>query len=334
MSDMAEIAVLLAGAGLGFEPDQAEFTQLAGGVSSDIWKVSDSHRTVCVKRARGRLAVEAEWKVPVERNHFEAEFLRVVGAEIPGFAPKILAEIQSDGLIVLQYLDPDHWRNWKTDLLGGTVDCAVAQEVGAHLGRLGFRTRGRADLAARFDTTGLFEDLRLDPYLRECARKHNDLAAQLNSLADDTARRREALVHGDVSPKNILVNAQSKPLILDAECAWYGDPAFDLAFMLNHLLLKSVYRPDIAGELSRAAEALLAAYAAEEDPEAGTAAVARATRLLPALLLARIDGKSPVEYLTDVDDRAHIRAIARRFVLQPAAEPLEIAQALGRGTNE
>lgn len=328
MTASPEIAESLVASGLADDPATLRFAPLTGGVSSDIWRVTGGHHQMCVKRARNRLAVSANWEVPVERNHYEAEFLRVVGTEVPGFAPELLAEDEALGLIVLPFLDPAEWQLWKPRLLAGKVDIAVARNVGAHLGRLARATRGRPDLAQRFDTCALFHGLRLDPYLLECARKHPDLATVLTALATSTAAHREALVHGDVSPKNILVNAASVSLILDAECAWYGDPAFDLAFALNHLLLKSVHRPDAAGRLRSAIEALLEGRAEADTPGAAAPVQARATRLVPGLLLARVDGKSPVEYLTNPDKQATIRAVARRFLLSPAAHPLEIARAL------
>ena len=328
MTIPVEIAECLVAKGLAADASRLTFTPLTGGVSSDIWKVSGGDSVVCVKRARDRLAVDAVWDVPVERNHFEAEFLRVVSAEVPGFAPDLLAEVETQGLIVLPFLDDAQWTVWKPRLLTGDVDVEVARRVGAHLGRLARVTRGRSDLAARFDTGALFEALRLDPYLRECARKHPDLAPVLTALADATAGHREALVHGDVSPKNILVDDRSIPVILDAECAWYGDPAFDLAFVLNHLLLKSVFRPDAAGALRIAIDTMMQGRAAAEDDAEVMPVLNRATALLPALLLARIDGKSPVEYLTDPQAQALVRAVARRFLLAPADHPLEIADAL------
>lgn len=328
MTGLGEIAESLVANGLAQDAARLRFTPLTGGVSSDIWKVSGGCRTICVKRARDSLAVAARWEVPVERNHFEAEFLRVAGAEVPGFAPDLLAELPAHDLIVLPFLDEAEWAPWKPQLLAGNVDIAVAQGVGAHLGRLARATRGRSDLAARFNTGDLFEALRLDPYLRECGRKHIDLAPQLNALADATAARRQALVHGDVSPKNIMVNARSEPVILDAECAWYGDPAFDLAFMLNHLLLKAVHRPAAADAFRTAIDALLDGHAATETEDEVGPVLARATTLLPALLLARIDGKSPVEYLTDRRAKDHVRAIARHFLRMPADHPFEIADSL------
>lgn len=333
MTAPPEIAESLVASGLADDPAALRFSPLTGGVSSDIWRVTGGHSPICVKRARRRLDVTANWEVPIERNHFEAEFLRVVGAEVPGFAPELLAEDKSLGLIVLPYLEPADWQLWKPELLAGQVDVAVAHSVGAHLGRLARATRGRRDLARRFDTTSLFHELRLDPYFLECARKHPDLATVLTELTTSTASRQEALVHGDVSPKNVLVNGASASIILDAECAWYGDPAFDLAFALNHLLLKSVHRPDAADRLRSAITALLDGRIAEDAPNEAAAVQARATYLLPGLLLARVDGKSPVEYLTDPEKQATIRAVARRFLFAPAAHPLEIARALTGAQN-
>lgn len=325
---LPEISESLVAVGLADDAATLRFVSLTGGVSSDIWRVTGGRHPICVKRARSRLDVAATWEVQVERNHFEAEFLRVVSVEVPGFAPELLAEDEALGLIVLPFFDPAEWKLWKPQLLAGNVDVTVARNVGAHLGRLARTTRRRPDLAQRFDTTALFHELRLDPYFLECARQHPDLAPALTDLATSTASRREALVHGDVSPKNVLVNAASAPVVLDAECAWYGDPAFDLAFALNHLLLKSMHRPDAANRLRSAIAALLEGRAAEDAADEAAAVQARATRLLPGLLLARVDGKSPVEYLTDPDKQAVIRAVARRFLLSPATHALEIARAL------
>jgi aminoglycoside phosphotransferase (APT) family kinase protein len=105
------------------------------------------------------------------------------------------------------------------------------------------------------------------------------------------------LVHGDFSPKNLLIGPAG-PVILDAECAWYGDPAFDLAFVLNHLLLKGVWRPQWRARYVTAFAALADAYLGHVRWEPRDAVEARTAALLPGLMLARIDGKSPVEYLT------------------------------------
>ena len=147
----------------------------------------------------------------------------------------------------MEWLDPADHRLWKADLMAGRVDLEFAAAVGGRLAAIHRATAGDAAVAAMFPTGPLFEALRLEPYLRATARRHPALAARLEALADRTAATKLALVHGDVSPKNIMAGPDG-PVFLDAECAWYGDPAFDLAFCLNHLLLKCLAAPAAAAE--------------------------------------------------------------------------------------
>ncbi|MGE5105423.1 MAG: phosphotransferase family protein, partial [Betaproteobacteria bacterium] len=136
------------------------------------------------------------------------------------------------------------------------------------------------------------------------------------ALAARTATTKRALVHGDVSPKNILLGPHG-PVLLDAECAWYGDPAFDAAFCLNHFLLKCIARPSSTGAYLRCFAAFADGYLAGTTWEPRAEIEARIASLLPALFLARIDGKSPVEYVTAEGDRRRVRDAARPLIAQP-----------------
>jgi hypothetical protein len=133
-----------------------------------------------------------------------------------------------------------------------------------------------------------------------------------------TSGTRRALVHGDVSPKNILLGSDG-PVFLDAECAWYGDPAFDLAFCLNHLLLKCLWVPGAREAFLACFRALAEAYLGGVDWEPRPELELRAARLLPGLLLARVDGKSPVEYLTAEPDKERVRGFAGALLCHPVA---------------
>jgi aminoglycoside phosphotransferase (APT) family kinase protein len=177
--------------------------------------------------------------------------------------------------------------------------------VGAALGTIHAATAGDKALAQTFATDAIFHAIRLEPYLLATARKHPAQAKALEALARRTADTRQCLVHGDVSPKNILVSPGG-PIFLDAECAWYGDPAFDLAFCLNHLLLKGAWLPRWRADFLACFDALSSAYLAKVRLDG---VEQRAATLLPALLLARVDGKSPVEYL-DADARERVRRAA------------------------
>ncbi|MEY9996395.1 Ser/Thr protein kinase RdoA (MazF antagonist) [Streptomyces sp. V4I8] len=197
------------------------------------------------------------------------------------------------------------------------MEAATAASVGQLLGNLHAASAGDATLAEEFDTDDNFHALRIEPYLLATAAAHPDLSDILQGLADRTADTHLALVHGDVSPKNILVGT-SGPVLLDAECAWYGDPAFDLAFCLNHLLLKSLVVPGHRADLLGSARVLVEEYVRCVDWEPVPVLEARAASLLPALLLARVDGKSPVEYLTDDLHRQFVRTVASGLLRTPA----------------
>ncbi|MFF4349462.1 phosphotransferase family protein [Streptomyces sp. NPDC001530] len=306
------IAHQLAGPG-----EAARWTPLAGGVSSDLWRVDLAGRSLCVKRALAKLKVAADWQAPVSRNAYEWAWMRFASRHRPDSVPELLAHDPDAGLFAMAYLPPDRYPMWKAQLLRGEVRVATAAAVGELLGSLHAASAGDAALAAEFATDDNFHALRIEPYLLATAAAHPGLSDILQGLADRTATTHLALVHGDVSPKNILVGP-SGPVLLDAECAWYGDPAFDLAFCVNHLLLKSLVVPGSRADLLRSARVLTEEYVRCVDWEPRPALEARAASLLPALLLARVDGKSPVEYLTDDRHRLFVRTVASALLRAPA----------------
>jgi len=292
---------------------------LAGGVSSDIWRVElgggPTGFSIVVKRALPRLRVAQLWEAPIERNRYERRWLEAANAIVPGAAPRVLAG-DDDGFFAMEYLHG--LPVWKAELRAGRADPAFAADVGRKLAAIHDATARRADVAAEFATDASFHALRLEPYLLAAGRVHPSFAVQLQKLSDTTAQTKLALVHGDVSPKNILVGPRGA-VFLDAECAWYGDPAFDLAFCLNHLLLKCLWTPQFAAAYLACFDALASAYLGGADWEQAAALEQRAASLLPGLLLARVDGKSPAEYLSLDSQRDHVRLFAGKFLLAPPA---------------
>jgi aminoglycoside phosphotransferase (APT) family kinase protein len=290
---------------------------LGGGVSSDIWRIELARGPVCVKRALPRLRVAQLWEAPVERNRYERLWLDTASRIVPGCAPKVLAH--GEHFFVMEFLEPQRHPVWKALLREGHADPAFAAEVGRRLGAIHQGTTGRP-VSEEFRTDPIFHAIRLEPYLLATARAHPDLAARLRELAERTAATRKCLVHGDVSPKNILAGPRG-PVFLDAECAWYGDPAFDLAFCLNHLLLKCLWVPRSRPGFLQCFDALARAYL---DRNAMEGVEARAASLLPALLLARIDGKSPVEYLIEPAQKEMVRSIARALMRKSPTQLQEV----------
>jgi len=289
---------------------------LPGGVSSLIVRVERARGPICVKQALPRLKVEQEWLAPVERNSAELAWFNAVAAIAPDAVPRIVGADAEARAFAMEYLAPERFANWKTQLLDGTIETATARRVGALLGTIHAATAAQPRLAAEFANDATFFAIRLEPYLLGAARAHPECRAQLQALVEVTARTRCVLVHGDVSPKNILIGARG-PVLLDAECAWWGEPAFDLAFCLNHLLLKCLWRPAAAGQYLACFDALALTYFERVDWEPAAALEERCARLLPGLMLARIDGKSPVEYLTAAADKQRVRDFAVGRLLQP-----------------
>ena len=302
-----------------------ELTALSGGVSSSIALARTARGPVCVKRALAKLKVEADWFAPVARNRAEVAWLRIAGDVVAGVVPRILGEDETAMAFAMEWLDPQAYPVWKSLLRDGVADARTANAVGSALAAIHAATADDADLARTFAHDAVFHALRLEPYLEASARAHPRHAAALRDLSAITAATKRVLVHGDVSPKNILVGTAG-PVFLDAECACYGDPAFDLAFCLNHLLLKCLWRPICASAYLACFDSLAAAYLAAVDWEPRAAVEQRAARLLPGLLLARVDGKSPVEYLTAPEATAQVRAFALRYLEHPVARLDELRE--------
>jgi len=316
-------------------------TPLTGGVSSDIVLVESSKGQVVVKTALEKLRVKDDWFADVSRNRVEQAFFEYAAPIIPESVPRILGG--GDGWFAMEYLGD--MPNWKTALLTGDADESTAQLAGNVLGRLHAASWLDDAARTRFDTLPNFHALRIEPYLLTTANRVPEVADLLRTEAARLAETKLALVHGDYSPKNLLVGPQ-RLIVLDAECAWFGDPAFDTAFLLTHLHLKALLHPQAIQLVPAFWSAYLAAFesprerpgvrrssGAFESPSASeklqragalqdaVALEQRTVKLLLCLLLARVHGKSPVEYLTDAQ-----HAFITRFVLTHLPNPPPLAE--------
>jgi len=310
--DRTALLALLRGAGLVAVGEDPQVQSLTGGVSSTILRVTLRSGDVCVKQALPKLRVAKDWHAPTDRVFAEMDWLEAVGRILPQHVPRLLARDVERGALVMEYLAPACHLNWKSELLGGRLHAKAGGAMGDILGRIHAHSAQDPNTAQRFDHDANFFALRLEPYFVETSRQHPDLRDHLLGLVARTQANKHALVHGDVSPKNILLGPVGA-ILLDAECACHGDPAFDLAFLLNHLLLKAMARPVHAAALAALFTDIGQRYRRHitwEDPDA---LEFRAATLLPALLLARIDGKSPVEYLSETQ-RAATRTVARHLI--------------------
>lgn len=323
-SAVADIAIgeFLDRSGLVKPDEPVRLVPLTGGVASDIFRVEVGERAFVVKKALARLRVAQEWNAPVSRNESEVGWFIEARRAVPRAVPEIIAHDPALGVFAMSYLDPAYYSIWKDELRDGRASPAFASAVGETIAAIHNATAYSADVARRFASDGTFHAIRLEPYLEATAKRHGDLAEELFAISRATIQSKAVMVHGDISPKNILAGPAG-PVLLDAECAWYGEPAFDLAFCLNHLLLKCVWKRSHATDYLACFDALAASYLAGVRWELPESVEARAARLLPALFLGRVDGKSPVEYLTEEADRELVRRVARRLIV---SRPRQLAQ--------
>jgi len=287
-------------------------SELGGGVSNVVLAVRAGDLHVVVKQALPRLRVADQWLAPRERAVGEGEALRLAAELAPDSVPEVLDVDEEVCAITIAHA-PESWRNWKEALLSGEADPAIARRLGELLA-LWHAGTFRRRLAERFLDRAGFESLRVDPYYRTVMRRLPELSGAVASYVERMAATRACLVHGDYSPKNVLTGP-GRLWVLDFEVAHLGDPAFDVAFMLNHLGLKSVHRPESAPAYAACAEAFWQAYRAGVPAELAPE-LPYVLGHLGCLMVARVDGKSPAEYLTE-SEKAAARAFGARLLLDP-----------------
>ena len=288
--------------------EDATARELGGGISNVVLSIDWVDQRVIVKQSLPQLKVEYEWFAPVERVLREARSIELMNSLLPGAAPRLL-DADADRFVIAMTGAPANWTDWKQRLMVGDVRRSVGSLLGTDLARMHSMTRGGADLDQSFFDELPFDQLRIDPYFRHAARRLPQLGAAILETVEELRARRSCLVHGDFSPKNLLVDpSQQTVWFIDFEVANFGDPAFDLAFLLTHLALKAVHHPQDALELDATGECFVTAYAFAIGP-ASTVDLAHVIRLVGCLLAARVEGKSQAEYL-DSPQRATALALA------------------------
>lgn len=327
-------------------PGQAcQVEALSGGVSNIVLRVQalPDGPSIVLKQALPQLRVAQVWQCPVERIWREAQVLiwcqqllddaaharphpaSTAPRQAPTVAdrplrcrvPALLWEDRANYLYAMSAAPPAA-RTYKQVLLAGELADAprVAAAAGSLLGRLHARSWQQPALTADLADRQFFQMLRVDPYYRRVAQVHPDRSKALDALIASLDAHRMCLVHGDYSPKNLLF-ADQELWLIDFEVGHYGDPAFDLGFFLTHLSLKAVHAGPEAASRLVLVECFWQAYVAELAPRVGCAAIEalqpRALDHLAGCLLARVDGKSPVEYLTAAE-RPLVRELAREWL--------------------
>jgi len=304
---------------------------LHGGVSNKtiLLQRPDGSRWV-LKQALPKLRVQADWFSDPARIHVEANSLRYLPRVTPpNSTAGLLFEDREQHLLAMEAVPEPH-ENWKEQLLNGTLDRDLVRQFGRLLAMIHRKSHEqRHDLSLIFESRVFFETLRLEPYYEFSAERVPEAKAFLLALIEENRGQCVTLVHGDFSPKNILVH-EGRLVLLDHEVVHFGDPAFDLGFSLTHLLSKALHLKANRPLFLAAALQYWETYATEIDPAPWFAGVeSRATKNTAACLLARTAGRSPLEYLSDTERRKQRDAALYLITHCPASVP-DLIEGFGR----
>ena len=278
-----------------FEGEEISFSPLKGGVSSDIYLVQNGDQKYVLKQALSQLRVEEEWLADVTRNLAEQDFIHYVSSFAPDHVPEVIYADRENAFFIMSYYGPPY-QNWKATMMTGEKSPRVTREVALLLAKIHSHSYHNSYVRQQFNYTNLFLELRVEPYIIFTGTKHPQWQPIFNAEAERLLAYEEALMHGDFSPKNILVH-DDQVLLLDHEVACYGDPAFDIAFMVNHLLLKRLVFSTKGPGDPKLPKVFWDHYFQHLNRGRSTNLKLRTIHLLKLLMLARVDGKSPAEYL-------------------------------------
>jgi 5-methylthioribose kinase len=307
--------------------------ELGGGVSNIVlmieWPDAPSRGWV-IKQSLGKLRVKDDWRSERSRILREAEAIKALGPVLGQHAVPEVVHLDPENFLFVMTAAPRGSRTWKELLLGRRADAEVACDAARLLATMINASLVEPSLGAPFEDQKVFDQLRIDPYYRTTASRHPELRCEFDGLIAATLEIRTSLVHGDYSPKNMLVHGKSIFLI-DFEVVHWGDPAFDAAFLLNHLFLKAFHLPSASGEFIGLATDFWTTLVTALGPLEAPRIQRMAFWHLGALMLARIDGKSPAEYIQDEKTKQKVRGAATRMLKEL---PSELSDVVGIVNSE
>lgn len=300
---------------IGPGPPQVEL--LGGGVSNMVFRVRTAERLFVLKQSRPQLRTKDAWYSDLDRVYREQEVMEMLHPFLPDTVPQVLFSDRENYVFAMSHA-PEAAKVWKQELLAGNVDLEIGKQAGIVLGRMHEITAREPELIERFADRNVFIQLRVDPFYRRIQERLPDVAAAVEPLIQQLLTRQQALCHGDFSPKNILTHADGFTLV-DYETAHLGDPTMDIGFFLSHLILKAVKLAELRAQFVALIDAFWSGYFQEADFSPHDELQARGIQHLAVCLLARIDGTSPVDYLSEAPERAAVRSLGRRILLEKPA---------------
>lgn len=294
--------------GLISDPQKAQVNYFSGGVSGTVAMVCENEDQMLVKQAMGKLKVRDLWECDPKRIQVEHNALLVYERIIPDCVPTPIS-YDAENYIMIREAVPEDWHMWKEALLDGKLNYQVAEKAIRALFTIHNSTALSDEVREQFQDSQFFYSLRISPYIEYVVEKYPFLKSRAQRVIDFLMNQQIALIHGDYSPKNILTR-DAQICILDLEVAYFGNPCFDVAFFANHFLLKAVRRKEWGTGYLAMLGYMMNLYfsnVAYMDP---ITVEEQTVQTLGFLFLARVDGKSPVEYLTNEKDKELVRKLA------------------------
>lgn len=296
---------------IGAEPVQAE--TLSGGVSNQVLRVTTPTRRFVVKQSQPRLRTRDAWFSDLERIYREQEVMQALHPFLPDVVPEVLYVDRLNYTYAMSHA-PLEATVWKADLLDGKINLELGAKVGMVLGRIHQVSATQAKNFEAFRDHNVYVQLRVDPFYRRVQERRPEVSAAIEPIIRDMLTVKEALCHGDYTPKNMLVHEGAFTLV-DYETAHFGDPTMDLGLFLAHLTLKAVRAPERAADIVALTHAFWGGYCHEVTFRPHLELERRGLRHLGVCLLARVDGTSPVEYLPKQSQRDLVRNMGRTILL-------------------
>lgn len=331
ISDEAVLESYIVEKGLAKAGDGHKFVYCSGGVSGTVVYLDRPNDTpYIIKQALEFLKVKEDWPCPPDRVIVEYNANKVYSDVAIGSVPKPLF-VDEENWIFVREAVPDDWTMWKAAMMKGFLDFNVAEKAIKALVRVHNYAAGNESVKQLFPSSDNFYNLRVNPYIEFTTKKYPELASEAERVCDELMKQKITLVHADYSPKNIMVCGDSGNIqILDFEAAHYGNPAFDIAFFFNHFILKSVKYSEISGAFISMLRFMYKIYFDEMNYMDRAVLEDCSVRTLIFMLLARVDGKSPVEYLVNNPEKQQfVREIAfaiRNSKVKTIAEAINIIE--------
>ena len=263
-----------------------------------------------------KLRVLKEWFADTKRLRYEYLWLKHCKKIIPNSIPNIYQFSAKQDFLILEYLNEKNYVTLKSKLLKKDIDINIINKISKNLSKIHNESTGQFVKKKFINNSKNFYDLRLDAYFNEVGRVYPDLKKIIKNIIKNYKKYSSTLVHGDFSPKNILIFNKNIKYI-DAETCNFGDPVFDVVYFGNHLLLKSIHIPDKKNKFIKSYENFFSTYLKSIKFSQRKNFIDRCIAMVPIMLLARIDGKSPVEYITKKNIKNKIRLLSFNLINDP-----------------